>query len=102
MDQVLCSGLQPQAGRRAGRARIPQHAATLMVEDVGEPFGGYLVLRHAGFRKSGTWGPDDYDVIDSRGREIGRTFRRVGDTRMVGMQNCQRTLACRGTDAASM
>ena len=51
-----------------------------MVEDVGEPFGGYLVLRHARFRKSGTWGPDDYDVIDSRGREIGRIFRRVGDS----------------------
>jgi len=41
-------------------------------EEVGEPFGGPLVLRHAGKRTSGTWGLDDYDVIDSRGRDIGR------------------------------
>jgi len=41
----------------------------------GDPIGGPLVLRHARFRKSGTWGPDDYDVIDSRGREIGRIMK---------------------------
>jgi hypothetical protein len=37
-----------------------------------EEVGGPLVLRHAGKRTSGTWGLDDYDVIDSRGRDIGR------------------------------
>ena len=37
-----------------------------------DPIGGLLVLRHAGKRTSGTWGLDDYDVIDSRGRDIGR------------------------------
>ena len=37
-----------------------------------EPVGGPLVLRHASKRKSGTWGPDDYDVIDGYGRHIGR------------------------------
>jgi len=36
-----------------------------------EPIGT-LVLRQAGKRTSGTWGLDDYDVIDSSGREIGR------------------------------
>jgi len=30
------------------------------------------VLRHATKRSSGTWGPDDYDVIDASGRDIGR------------------------------
>jgi len=34
--------------------------------------GAPLVLRHASKRSSGTWGPDDYDVIDSQGRDIGR------------------------------
>jgi len=34
--------------------------------------GGALILRHASKRSSGTWGPDDYDVIDSQGRDIGR------------------------------
>jgi len=43
-----------------------------MVEEIGEPLGGPLTLRHASKRISGTWGPDDYDVIDSRGRDIGR------------------------------
>jgi len=38
----------------------------------GEPIGGQLVLRHASKCASGTWGPDDYDVIDSHGRDIGR------------------------------
>jgi len=33
---------------------------------------GPLVLRHASKRSSGTWGPDDYDVIDGQGRDIGR------------------------------
>src|SRR5215211_3218712 len=28
-----------------------------------DPIGGPLVLRHASKRSSGTWGPDDYDVI---------------------------------------
>ena len=44
-----------------------------MVTD--EPTGGPLVLRHARFRTSGTWGPDDYDVIDSLGYDIGRIFK---------------------------
>jgi hypothetical protein len=39
-----------------------------------EPIGGPLVLRHASKRKSGTWGPDDYDVIHD-GRRIGRIFK---------------------------
>ena len=43
-----------------------------MVEEIGEPLGGPLTLRQASKRISGTWGPDDYDVIDSRGRDIGR------------------------------
>jgi len=30
---------------------------------VTEPIGALLVLRHASKRKSGTCGPDDYDVI---------------------------------------
>jgi len=37
-----------------------------------EPLGGQLVLCRASKRNSGAWGPDDYDVIDSQGREIGR------------------------------
>jgi hypothetical protein len=41
---------------------------------VTEPPGGPLVLRHASKRKSGTWGPDDYDVIED-GRDIGRIFK---------------------------
>jgi hypothetical protein len=40
-----------------------------------EPIGGHLVLRHASKRSSGTWGPDDYDVIDSHGRDIGQIFK---------------------------
>jgi hypothetical protein len=39
-----------------------------------DPIGGPLVLRHASKRKSGTWGPDDYDVIQD-GRDIGRIFK---------------------------
>jgi hypothetical protein len=35
--------------------------------------GGNLVLRHARFRTSGTWGPEDYDVLQD-GRDIGRIF----------------------------
>ena len=30
-----------------------------------DPIGGPLVLRHASKRSSGTWGPDDYDVISN-------------------------------------
>jgi hypothetical protein len=40
-----------------------------------EPIGGLLVLRHASKRSSGTWGPDDYDVIDAADRDIGRIFK---------------------------
>jgi hypothetical protein len=45
---------------------------------VTEPIGGQLVLRHASKRSSGTWGPDDYDVIDAQGRDIGRIFKGSG------------------------
>jgi hypothetical protein len=31
-------------------------------------------MRHASKRSSGTWGPDDYDVIHD-GRDIGRIFK---------------------------
>jgi hypothetical protein len=44
-------------------------------EEIGQPLGGPLVLRHASKRSSGTWGPDDYDVIDGAGRDIGRIFK---------------------------
>jgi hypothetical protein len=40
----------------------------------GEAIGGPLVLRHASKRSSGTWGPNDYDVIQD-GRDIGRIFK---------------------------
>jgi hypothetical protein len=40
-----------------------------------EPTGDRLVLRHASKRSSGTWGPDDWDVIDADGRDIGRIFK---------------------------
>jgi hypothetical protein len=43
-----------------------------------DPIGGQLVLRHASKRSSGTWGPDDYDVIDSQGRDIGRIVKEPG------------------------
>jgi hypothetical protein len=49
-----------------------------MAEEAGEPLGGHLVLRHASKRSSGTWGPDDYDVIDAHGRDIGRIFKASG------------------------
>jgi hypothetical protein len=39
-----------------------------------DPVGGPLVLRHASKRSSGTWGRDDYDVIQD-GRDIGRIFK---------------------------
>ncbi|MFL5085924.1 MAG: hypothetical protein ACJ8FP_14015 [Xanthobacteraceae bacterium] len=39
-----------------------------------EQIGAPLFLRHASKRKSGTWGPDDYDVIQD-GRDIGRIFK---------------------------
>ena len=45
------------------------------MNDTPSPRGGPLILRHASKRPSGTWGPDDYDVIDSRGRDIGRIFK---------------------------
>jgi hypothetical protein len=38
-----------------------------------DAIGGPLTLRHASKRSSGTWGPDDYDVIHD-GRDIGRIF----------------------------
>jgi hypothetical protein len=38
-----------------------------------DPIGGPLVLRHAS--KRSTWGPDDWDVIDADGRDVGRIFR---------------------------
>jgi hypothetical protein len=31
--------------------------------------------RHASKRSSGTWGPDDYDVIDAAGRDIARIMK---------------------------
>ena len=34
-----------------------------------------LVLRHAGKRVSGTWGPDDYDVINGSGGVVGRILK---------------------------
>jgi hypothetical protein len=34
---------------------------------------GPLILRHASKRVSGTWGPDDWDVV-YKGRDIGRIF----------------------------
>jgi hypothetical protein len=37
--------------------------------------GGQLVLRHASKRFSGTWEPEDWDVIDAEGRDIGRIFK---------------------------
>jgi hypothetical protein len=40
----------------------------------GERVGVLLTLRHASKRSSGTWGPDDYDVIHD-GHDIGRIFR---------------------------
>lgn len=43
-----------------------------------QPIGGLLVLRHASKRQGGPWGPDDYDVIDSTGRSIGRIYFRPG------------------------
>ena len=50
-----------------------------------EPIGGPLVLRHAGKRTSGTWGLDDYDVIDIRRRDIGRISKpRAGARRAPG------------------
>jgi len=66
------------AGEQSARHRVHENvtmsrAGLLLKEEaVGEPIGGPLVLRHASKRKSGSWGPDDYDVIDSRGRDIGR------------------------------
>jgi len=42
--------------------------------EIGEPLGGRLVLRHTSNRSSGTWGPDDYDVM-SGGRDIGRIHK---------------------------
>src|SRR5215216_68025 len=55
--------------------RISQRATARLDQEEAvseEPAGGPLVLRHASKRSSGTWGPDDYDLIDSRGRDIGR------------------------------
>src|SRR5215218_8779352 len=34
-----------------------------------------LLLRHASKLSSGTWGPDDWDVIDANRRDIGRIFK---------------------------
>ena len=44
-----------------------------------DPIGGPLVLRHASKRSSGTWGPDDYDVI-SNGWAISNALARVPPT----------------------
>ena len=46
-------------------------------KEVGKSLGDRPVLRHASKRKSGTWGPDDYDVIHD-GRDIGRIFKAGG------------------------
>jgi hypothetical protein len=56
---------------------IPEHATAGLDQDAAvsdEPIGGPLVLRHASKRNSGTWGPDDYDVIQD-GRDIGRIIK---------------------------
>jgi len=46
------------------------------LNDTPSPLGGPLVLRHASKRSDGPWGnPDDWDVIDADGRDIGRIFR---------------------------
>ena len=37
-----------------------------------EPLGGPLVLRHASRSISRTWEPDDWDVVNADGRDIGR------------------------------
>jgi hypothetical protein len=40
-----------------------------------QSIGGPLLLRHANKRVSGIWGPDDWDVTDAEGRDIGRIFK---------------------------
>ena len=42
------------------------------------PLGGRLTLRHASKRSLGTWGPNDWDVIDAHRRDIGRIFKPQG------------------------
>jgi len=37
-----------------------------------------LVLRHASKRPSGTWGPDDWDVINGSGGTVGRILKSTG------------------------
>jgi hypothetical protein len=37
-----------------------------------------LILRHASKRPSGTWGPDDYDVLNGSGGVVGRIFHGGG------------------------
>jgi hypothetical protein len=54
------------------------------VTDTADPIGGPLVLRHASKRCSGTWGPDDWDIIGAHGRDIGRIFKASGGVPKIG------------------
>jgi hypothetical protein len=55
-----------------------QYSRAYGTSDSNEPTRSQLVLRHASKRSSGTWGPDDWDVIDAHGRDIGRIFKASG------------------------
>ena|SRR5215211_4443986 len=50
----------------------------------------HLVLRHASERSSGTWGPDDYDVIDSHGETSRSSMSEAGR----GAKLASETLRC--------
>jgi len=48
--------------------------------NASEPIDGPLIPRHASKRKSGTWGPDDWDVV-CNGRDVGRILIAIGINR---------------------
>jgi len=76
---VADNGYAP-APRAGGRALVGCLAAVVFLQPKRaamneEPVGGPLVLRHASKRSDGPSGiPDDWDVIDSDGRDLGRIF----------------------------
>src|SRR5215216_6256355 len=74
--------------------RISQRATARLDQEEAvseDPIGGPLTLRHASKRSSGTWGPDDYDVIDGPARRpvmvLGH-HRRGGHAHFPSHGNC--------------
>jgi hypothetical protein len=72
MDAILRAPTRTQASSRPRRSGISQSASLSRLKTWGNLSADRASSGDASKRSSGTWRPDDYDVIDANGRDIGR------------------------------